>query len=213
MFNINTIDQAKTALIVIDLQYDFLPADTSKDDGALAVPGGNDAIAPIHDLIRMFDNIVLTQDWHPASHKSFASAHEGKAPFETTEMPYGEQVLWPDHCLQGSFGAKIALSDHLMAKAQMIIRKGTNPEIDSYSAFLENDKTTTTGLAGYLRDRGIEHVVMCGLATDFCVAFSALDAIALGFKVTLIEDACRGIDPAGVASQKDAMKAAGVILA
>ena len=214
MFNVNTIDQTKTALIVIDVQFDFLPEMEAKwNAGALAVPNGNDILPEVEALIAAFDNVVITQDWHPADHKSFASAHAGKAPFETTEMPYGTQVLWPDHCVQGTGGAALALEKISIDKAQMLIRKGMNPEIDSYSAFAENDRTTKTGLAGYLRDRGIDHVVLCGLATDFCVAFSALDAVAEGFQVTLVEGACRGIDPHGVAKQIEAMRSAGVTIA
>jgi nicotinamidase/pyrazinamidase len=209
----NTIAQEKAALIVIDLQYDFLPkCGPMKKDGALAVPGGNEIIRPVAGLINEFDNVILTQDWHPKGHSSFASSHEGKSPFDTTEMDYGTQVLWPDHCVQGSPGAAVALDPWDTERAAMVIRKGMNPQIDSYSAFMENDGKTPTGLAGYLRERGIEHVFMAGLATDFCVAFSALDARKMGFGVTLIEEACRGIDPDGVAKQIQAMREAGVII-
>lgn len=179
-----------TALIMIDIQNDFCPG------GALAVADG-DAIVPlVNRLQERFAVRVLTQDWHPAGHLSFASSHPGAAPFSTTEMPYGTQVLWPDHCVQGSDGAAFH-RDLVTNGTDLVIRKGFRPEIDSYSAFFENDHTTPTGLAGYLRERGVSSLVMVGLATDFCVRFSAVDAAKLGFSVTVREDACRAIDMDG----------------
>lgn len=175
------------ALIVIDVQNDFCPG------GALAVPEG-DQIAPgINALMDEFDTVILTQDWHPAGHSSFASIHEGKGPYDLTEMPYGPQVLWPDHCVQGTDGAEFH-ADLNTTRADLIIRKGYNPQIDSYSAFFENDQTTPTGLEGYLRTRGLSDLTMVGLATDFCVNFSAQDAAKLGFAVTVRNDLCRAID-------------------
>ncbi|HEV7320778.1 MAG TPA: bifunctional nicotinamidase/pyrazinamidase [Ensifer sp.] len=178
---------ADKALIVVDVQNDFCPG------GALAVEGGDEIVPMINGLIGRFEHVVLTQDWHPARHSSFASSHPGKAPFEMIAMPYGAQTLWPDHCVQGSTGAEFhpALE---WTRAELVIRKGFRPEIDSYSAFFENDRRTPTGLTGYLRDRGIRKVTLCGLATDFCVAFSALDAVAQGFSTSVVLDACRGID-------------------
>ncbi|WP_422048373.1 bifunctional nicotinamidase/pyrazinamidase [Shimia sp.] len=176
-----------SALIVIDVQNDFCPG------GALAVPEGDMIVAGINARMAAFDTVVLTQDWHPAGHSSFASSHAGKAPYDLIEMPYGPQVLWPDHCVQGSAGA--AFHDGLdVDRADLIIRKGMNPAIDSYSAFFENDQTTPTGLEGYLRTRGITALTLVGLATDFCVNFSAQDAARLGFEVTVEEALCRGID-------------------
>ena len=178
---------AGSALIVIDVQNDFCPG------GALAVEDGAAVVAPINRILRGFPVRVLTQDWHPADHLSFAANHAGAAPFSMTQMPYGPQVLWPVHCVQGSEGA--AFHPGLdTGPADLILRKGFRPEIDSYSAFHENDRATPTGLAGYLRERGVASVWLAGLATDFCVAWSALDAAALGFSVTLLEDACRAID-------------------
>ncbi|HEY8565310.1 MAG TPA: bifunctional nicotinamidase/pyrazinamidase [Beijerinckiaceae bacterium] len=177
-------------LVVIDVQYDFLPG------GSLAVPDGNAVIGPINALARRFANVVLTQDWHPAGHASFASSHPGKKPFETTQLAYGTQVLWPDHCIQGTRGAEIARELDL-PMAQMIVRKGYRPGIDSYSGFLEADRRTTTGLAGYLKERGFRRVFCAGLATDFCVAWTALDARAAGFETRVIEDACRAINTNG----------------
>lgn len=193
------------ALIIIDVQNDFCPG------GALAVPGGDEVVAPINALQDDFSVRVLTQDWHPAGHSSFASTHPGKAPFETTEMPYGTQVLWPDHCIQGSSGANF--HPNLRADADLIVRKGFRASIDSYSAFFENDRTTPTGLHGYLQERGVTTLTMAGLATDFCVQYSALDAAALDYAVTVQADACCAIDLNGslnVAIQ--AMKDAGVTL-
>ena len=194
------------ALVVIDVQNDFCPG------GALAVADG-DAILPlVNQLIARFEHVALTQDWHPAGHSSFASTHAGKAPFETIAMPYGAQTLWPDHCVQGTKGADFHPSLE-WTKADLVIRKGFRKAIDSYSAFFENDRATPTGLAGYLRERGIGKITLCGLATDFCVAFSALDAVKAGFATEVILDACRGIDLGGsMAAMTSNMKAAGVTL-
>ncbi len=174
------------ALIVVDVQNDFCPG------GALAVPGGDEVVAPINAMMSQFDAVILTQDWHPAGHSSFASTHPGKAPFETAEMPYGPQVLWPDHCVQGTEGA--AFHKDLRTDGDLVIRKGFRSAIDSYSGFFENDQITPTGLEGYLRSRGITRLTLAGLATDFCVAFTALDAARLGFGVTVQLSACRAID-------------------
>jgi nicotinamidase/pyrazinamidase len=178
---------ADKALIVVDVQNDFCPG------GALGVAGGDEIVPMINGLIGRFEHVVLTQDWHPSGHSSFASSHPGKNPFEMIAMPYGAQTLWPDHCVQGSAGADFhpALE---WTRAELLIRKGFRAQIDSYSAFFENDRRTPTGLSGYLRDRGIKKVTLCGLATDFCVAFSALDAVAQGFSTTVVLEACRGID-------------------
>jgi nicotinamidase/pyrazinamidase len=195
------------ALIVIDVQNDFCPG------GALAVPEGDAIVAGINALMADFEAVVLTQDWHPAGHSSFASAHAGAAPYDVAQMPYGPQVLWPDHCIQGSDGARFheALDQD---RVDLIIRKGYNPAIDSYSAFFENDHSTPTGLEGYLRTRGIDRLVMVGLALDFCVNFSAVDAAKLGFKVDVRQDLCRAIDLDGsLAAALDGMKGAGVTLA
>jgi nicotinamidase/pyrazinamidase len=192
------------ALIVIDVQNDFCPG------GALAVAGGDEIVAGINALMANSGAVILTQDWHPAGHSSFASSHDGKDPFEMTTMPYGDQVLWPDHCIQRSQGALFhpALDQD---RADMIIRKGYNPAIDSYSAFFENDQTTPTGLEGYLRARGITQLKIVGLATDFCVNFSAVDATKLGFDVTVDMALCRAIDMDGsLMAAIDGMKAAGV---
>lgn len=195
------------ALIVIDVQNDFRPG------GALAVAQGDAIIPQINALMGQFQTVVLTQDWHPANHSSFAANHAGAAPFSTVQMPYGPQTLWPSHCVQGTKGAEFhpTLRSDL---AQLVIRKGFRAGIDSYSALFENDKTTPTGLDGYLRARGITALTLVGLATDYCVAFSALDATAQGFSVTVLQDACRAIDLEGSLSrQKQAMAAAGVVLA
>ena len=175
------------ALIVIDPQNDFCPG------GALAVAGGDEIMLKINEMMDDFDMVVLTQDWHPVGHSSFASSHYGAEPFTLTEMPYGPQVLWPDHCIQASAGATFhpALNTN---RADAIIRKGMNTAVDSYSAFFENDKTTATGLAGLLQGRGCGHLTMVGLATDYCVAWSALDGAAQGFKVEVALPACRAID-------------------
>lgn len=174
-------------LLVVDVQNGFMPG------GNLAVPKGDEIVPTINRLTDRFHNVILTQDWHTPGHISFASSHPGKQPFEKIALSYGEQVLWPDHCVQGSRDADfhVALS---VARAQLIIRKGFHPLVDSYSAFLEADRRTATGLTGYLRDRGLTRVFLCGLATDFCVAWSALDARRFGFKALVLEDACRAID-------------------
>jgi nicotinamidase/pyrazinamidase len=193
------------ALIVIDVQNDFCPG------GALAVGEGDQIVPRVNGLIAAHDTVVLTQDWHPAGHSSFASSH-GAAPFSSVKMAYGDQTLWPDHCIQGTPGAAFH-ADLDWTKAQLVIRKGFRPAIDSYSAFYENDHTTTTGLAGYLRERGVDEVVLCGLATDYCVAYSALDAARLGFKVTVDLAACRAIDLGGsLAAMTQKMRGAGVTL-
>lgn len=197
---------ASDVLIVIDVQNDFCPG------GALAVPEG-DAIVPlVNRLAARFAHVVLTQDWHPPGHGSFASSHPGHAPFETVDMAYGAQTLWPDHCIQGTPGAEF-LEDLEATRAELIIRKGFRREIDSYSAFFENDRATPTGLTGYLRTRGFARVFLAGLATDFCVHFSAVDAAREGFACVVIEDACRAIDLEGsLAAARGAMAEAGVAL-
>jgi len=193
-----------SCLIVVDVQNDFVPG------GALAVPKGDEVVPMINRLAARFGNVVLTQDWHPRGHASFASSHPGKKPFESIDLPYGRQVLWPDHCVQGTAGA--ALHAGLdFAKAQLIIRKGHHRAIDSYSGFLEADRKTTTGLAGYLKEKGLTSLFVCGLATDFCVAWTALDARAAGFEASVVEDACRAIDLEGSLERAWAdMRAAGV---
>ena len=196
-----------SALIVIDAQVDFCPG------GRLAVAGGDEIMAPINDLMADYDAVILTQDWHPADHSSFAGNHPGAAPFSTVQMEYGQQVLWPQHCVIGSAGAGFhpALAVDV---ADMIIRKGYNPEIDSYSAFFENDHRTRTGLEGYLRERGLMRVDFVGLAHDFCVAWSAMDARHFGFDATVIEPATRAIDLNGSRdAARRAMQDAGVNLA
>lgn len=192
------------ALIIIDVQNDFCPG------GALAVAGGDKIVPRINEMMDQFPVKVLTQDWHPADHTSFASNHDGATPYSLIDMPYGPQVLWPDHCIIGSSGANF--HDNLNTNAaNMVIRKGFRPEIDSYSSFFENDHTTPTGLEGYLRTCGIKELTMVGLATDFCVAYSALDAAKLGFSVKVHLPACRGIDLDGSLSQSLAkMSEAGV---
>ncbi len=194
------------ALIVIDVQNDFCPG------GALAVAEGDAVVPAINAMMADFAAVVLTQDWHPADHASFAASHPGAAPFSVTEMPYGPQVLWPAHCVQGSPGAEFHPALDTDA-ADLILRKGFRPAIDSYSAFFENDRTTPTGLEAYLRSRGAARLVLAGLATDFCVAWSALDAARLGFAVTVRLPACRAIDMDGsLAAALDQMRAAGVAL-
>jgi nicotinamidase/pyrazinamidase len=178
---------ATSVLIVVDVQNGFCTG------GQLAVPGGEQVVPVVNELADAFDNNVLTQDWHPAGHASFASSHAGKKPFETIQLAYGMQVLWPEHCVQGTRDAELH-QDLNLPRAQLIIRKGYHAGIDSYSAFVEADRKTSTGLAGYLLTRGIDDVYVCGLATDFCVAWTALDARAAGFKASVIEDACRAID-------------------
>ena len=194
----------KTALLVIDVQNDFCPA------GALEVAGGNDIIPYINKEMVKYDCVVLTQDWHPKGHSSFATSHEGKNPLELIKMPYGDQVLWPDHCVQGSKGAEFH-PDLNIEQANAIIRKGSNPFIDSYSAFFENDRKTPTGLDGYLKSLEIEKINLVGLATDFCVNYSAQDAANLGYKVSVLEKMCRAIDLNGsLAAAKSEMQDCGV---
>lgn len=198
---------ADAALIVIDVQNDFCPG------GRLAVAGGDEIVPLVNRLIARADHVVLTQDWHPAGHSSFASSHPGGEPFSTIRMPYGPQTLWPDHCVQGSEGARFHPGLE-WTKAELVVRKGFRKAIDSYSAFFENDHTTPTGLGGYLRERGIGRLTLAGLATDFCVAYSALDAAKLGFAVTVAMDACRAIDLGGsLAAMTEKMKDAGVRIA
>jgi nicotinamidase/pyrazinamidase len=189
---------------VVDVQVDFLPG------GALAVPDGDTVIAPINRLIGLFPHVVVTQDWHPPGHASFATSHPGKAAFETVAMAYGPQVLWPEHCVQGTAGA--ALAPGLRTdRAELVIRKGCHRDVDSYSAFLEADRTTRTGLAGYLAERGFTRVVLCGLATDYCVGWSALDAKDAGFESHVVIDAVSGIDiDSSVERAWAAMQIAGV---
>jgi nicotinamidase/pyrazinamidase len=196
--------EAGSVLIIVDVQNDFLPG------GALAVPKGEEIIPVINRLSRRFENVVLTQDWHPAGHASFASSYVGRKPFDMIELPYGQQVLWPDHCIQGTHGAAFHASLDV-PHAQMIVRKGHRRDVDSYSGFLEADRVTSTGLGGYLRERGLERCFIVGLATDFCVGWTALDARRLGFEATVIEDACRGIDTGGsLARAWSEMESAGV---
>jgi nicotinamidase/pyrazinamidase len=191
-------------LIVVDVQNDFMPG------GALAVPRGDEVVPVINRVAGKFEWIVATQDWHPRGHASFASSHAGRKPFETTRLAYGEQVLWPDHCLQDTEGA--ALHRGLaISRAQLVVRKGYRPGVDSYSAFLEADRKSSTGLAAWLRELGIRRLWFCGLATDFCVGWSALDACAAGFEATVVEDACRAIDLDGSLERAwQQMQAAGV---
>ncbi|KAB2541162.1 nicotinamidase [Salipiger aestuarii] len=194
------------ALIVIDVQNDFCPG------GALAVAGGDEVVEPINALMGAFDAVILTQDWHPAGHSSFASQHPGKVPLDRVDMPYGPQVLWPDHCIQGAAGADFhpGLNTN---RADLVIRKGFRPTIDSYSAFYENDHATPTGLEGYLQSRGLTTLTLVGLATDFCVAFSAIDAATRGFDVRVNEALCRGIDFDGsLTAARQRMNEAGVTL-
>jgi nicotinamidase/pyrazinamidase len=191
-------------LLVMDIQNDFLPG------GALAIAHGDQVIPVINALAPRFDNLILTQDWHPPGHISFASSHPDKAPFDTIDLPYGKQILWPTHCVQGTTGAELA-TELKVNHAQALIRKGFHPDIDSYSAFVEADGVTRTGLASLLRERGISTVYCCGLATDFCVLWSALDARTAGFETVVITDACRAIDVDGSLSQaEERMRAAGI---
>ena len=191
-------------LLIIDVQNDFCPG------GALAVADGDAVVQVINRLAGRFDHVVLTQDWHPSGHSSFATSHPGSAAFESIAMPYGQQTLWPDHCVQGTPGAAFH-PDLQTERAELVIRKGFRNAIDSYSAFYENDRRTPTGLAGYLRERGLRRVFLAGLATDFCVHYSAVDARRLGFDTVLIEDGCRAIDLAGsLDAAFAAMSAAGV---
>ena len=195
---------ADQVLLVVDVQNDFMPG------GTLAVAEGDQVVPVINRVARGFEHVVLTQDWHPADHVSFAVHHAPRVPFETITLPYGEQVLWPVHCVQGTHGAALH-RDLDIAHARLVIRKGHHRGIDSYSAFLEADGTTRTGLAGYLRELGVTRVYCCGLATDYCVAWTALDARLAGFEVAVIEDACRAIDLNGSLGKAwDEMRAAGV---
>lgn len=197
---------SSNALIVIDLQNDFCPG------GALAVDGGHEIVPLVNGLIEDFEHVILTQDWHPTGHSSFASSHDGRAPFETKDMHYGPQTLWPDHCVQGTDGAEFH-PDLIWDKAELILRKGFREAIDSYSAFFENDHKTPTGLGGYLKERGITNLTLVGLATDYCVAYSALDAAKLGFKVVVRLDASRAIDLGGsLETMIGKMRDAGVAL-
>ena len=177
-------------LIVVDMQNDFCPG------GALAVPQGDEIVPTVNRLAAEFAHVILTQDWHPPGHASFASSHAGKQPFQTIELAYGQQILWPDHCVQGTQGAAFH-SGLDVPHAELMIRKGFRSAIDSYSAFRENDRRTPTGLAGYLKERGFERIALCGLATDFCVFYSAIDGREAGFEVSIVTSACRGIDVDG----------------
>ena len=198
---------ANDVLIVVDVQNDFCPG------GALAVGDGDAVIEPIHRIAPLFEHIVLTQDWHPRNHSSFATSHPGTQPFASVELNYGTQTLWPAHCVQGTQGAEFHPALRL-PRAELILRKGFRPQIDSYSAFFENDRTTSTGLAGYLRERGLVRVFFVGLAYDFCVGFSALDARRLGFAAVIVRDACRAIDLNGsVTTIETEFGASGVMLA
>jgi nicotinamidase/pyrazinamidase len=195
---------ASDALLLVDLQYDFMPG------GALAVAGGDEVVPVANRVARAFSNVVLTQDWHPAGHVSFASSHAGRKPFETIALDYGSQILWPDHCVQESAGAALH-RDLDVPHAQLVVRKGYHAHTDSYSAFVEADRRTRTGLAGYLHERGVNRVFLLGLATDFCVAWSAVDARAAGLEVVVIEDGCRAIDTEGsLAKAWREMESAGV---
>ncbi len=199
-------EPSDTALIVIDVQNDFCPG------GALAVAGGDEVVPVINTLMQNYDSVVFTQDWHPSDHVSFAANHEDAEPFSSIDLQYGAQTLWPVHCVQGSAGADFH-ADLDTGRAQMVVRKGFRAGIDSYSAFFENDRQTVTGLHGYLVNRGISSVVLTGLATDYCVAWSALDAARLGLDTTVVLGACRAIDLEGsLAKQIDAMRHAGVVL-
>ena len=194
-------------LLIVDVQNDFCLG------GALAVPNGDGVVPVINRLAGVFPHMAMTQDWHPGDHRSFASTHPGRQPFETVSLPYGDQILWPDHCVQDSKGADFhAMLD--LPRVELIVRKGFRRTIDSYSAFFENDRKTPTGLAGYLRERNIGRVFLCGLATDFCVNFSALDARKSGFEAVVVDAACRAIDLDGsLAAARDAMAGAGVVAA
>ena len=194
----------RDVLLVVDVQYDFMPG------GALAVPAGDEILPVVNALARHFANVVLTQDWHPRGHLSFASSHPGRQPFDRIRLPYGEQILWPEHCVQGTPGAALH-ADLDVPHAQLVVRKGYHPHVDSYSAFVEADAKHATGLAGYLRERNISRVFLAGLATDFCVAWSAVDGRSAGFEVIVIEEACRAIDTSGsLAAAWQDMRAAGV---
>jgi nicotinamidase/pyrazinamidase len=188
---------AEDVLIVVDVQNDFCPG------GALPVRDGDAVIGPIHRIVPLFEHIVLTQDWHPANHTSFAASHPGKQPFASIESDHGTQTLWPQHCVQGTPGAAFHAALDL-PQAELILRKGFRPQIDSYSAFFENDRTTHTGLAGYLRERGLTRTFFVGLAYDFCVGYSALDARRLGFEAVILRDLCRAIDLNGSVAKIEA---------
>lgn len=193
-------------LIVVDVQNDFCPG------GVLEVAGGDEVVPVINSLMRRFPRVILTRDWHPPGHLSFASSHEGKVPYDTVKMSYGQQILWPDHCVQGTFGAAFH-SGLRVEKTELVVAKGSNPAVDSYSAFYDNDRKTGTGLRGYLRAEKAERLVLCGLATDFSVLHSALDARSLDYEVAVVEDACRGVDLHGsLARAVSAMKNAGARL-
>jgi nicotinamidase-related amidase len=196
----------RQVLLIVDVQNDFCPG------GALAVPGGDEIVSVVNKLAAGFPHVILTQDWHPAGHASFASSHPGKKPFDTIEVSYGQQTLWPDHCVQGTQGA--AFHTWLdVPHAELVLRKGYRRAIDSYSAFRENDRRTPTGLAGYLRERGLERITVCGLATDFCVFYSAVDGREAGFEVSVVTSACRGIDMDGsIARAMRSMSEAGVTI-
>jgi nicotinamidase/pyrazinamidase len=195
----------RCALLVIDMQYDFMPG------GALAVAEGDALVPLINGLGALFRNVVITQDWHPAGHISFAASHAGRAPFDSITLPYGPQTLWPEHCVQGTHGAALH-ADLSIDHAQLVLRKGCNAGIDSYSAFVEADRITQTGLAGYLKERGIDSVFVVGLALDFCVAWSALDARAAGFNTWIVADACKAIDLNGSLDKAwTDLQAAGVV--
>lgn len=195
---------AKDALIVVDMQNDFC------EGGVFDLQGGTSIVAPINAAAKRFKTVVMTQDWHPKGHSSFASSHPGKDNYSYIEMPYGTQPLWPDHCIQGSWGAEFH-PDLDTTAAQIVIRKGFRPELDSYSAFTENDRTTTTGLAAALREKGIKQLYFCGIATDFCVAWSAYDAVQLGFETILLENLSKAIDLDGsLSAQREKLTRAGV---
>jgi nicotinamidase/pyrazinamidase len=194
----------RDVLLIVDVQNDFCPG------GALAVPDGDAIVPAVNRLARSFAHVILTQDWHPPGHASFASSHPGKRPFDAIEVSYGTQILWPDHCVQGTQGTNFH-PELDVPHAELVVRKGFRSAIDSYSAFRENDRLTPTGLAGYLRERGLQRITMCGLATDFCVAFSAIDGREAGFAVTVVTNACRGIDLDGsLARAMRSMSEAGV---
>jgi nicotinamidase/pyrazinamidase len=194
----------RDVLLVVDIQNDFCPG------GALAVPSGGEVVPITNRVAQRFEHVVLTQDWHPAGHQSFASSHAGRKPYETIDVTYGAQILWPDHCVQGTPGAEFH-RELQIPHAELVLRKGYHRDIDSYSAFYENDRATHTGLAGYLRERGLRRVFVAGLAFDFCVRYSTEDAHREGFEVVVIEDACRGIDVGeSVAATRQALAALGV---
>ena len=196
----------RDVLVVVDVQNDFCPG------GALAVPRGDEVVPAVNRLAAGFAHVILTQDWHPRGHASFASSHPGRHPFETIELSYGQQILWPDHCVQGTQGAAFHPGVDVR-HAELVVRKGFRNSIDSYSAFRENDHRTLTGLAGYLKERGFERLTLCGLATDFCVFFSAIDGREAGFEVSVVTSACRGIDVDGSLSRAlRSMNEAGVAL-